>query len=199
MQLRRYVLTLWSVCAVVLALLAVGCTAQPTASRSSAAAFNATDTAWIQLMIPMAERAQRLTELAPSRTTDPALATLATKTGSTLRGDLRRLRAALRLSGIPDTHPHEGHNMPGMISLDTLEKAAATSGQAFDRIFTDALSAHFTQSRMLCASEQTQGRAETAKSLAAAIAKNAAEQTPRLDGMRAAQPAASGGETTVTP
>ncbi|WP_405590030.1 DUF305 domain-containing protein [Streptomyces sp. NBC_01190] len=182
-----------------LALLAVGCTAQPTAGRSSAAAFNATDTAWIQLMIPMDERAQFLTELAPSRTTDPTLATLAAKTGSTLRGDLRRLRAALQLSGIPDTRPHEGHNMPGMVSLDTLEKASPTNGQAFDRILTDALRAHFTQSRMLCASEQTQRRADTAKALAAAIAKSAAEQTSRLDKLRAAQPATSGAETTVTP
>ncbi|MCZ4125043.1 DUF305 domain-containing protein [Streptomyces sp. H39-S7] len=182
-----------------LALLAVGCTTQPTAGASPSPAFNATDTAWIQLMIPMAERARLMTDLAPSRTADPTLATLAAKTGSTLREDLLSLRAALRLSGTPDTNPHEGHNMPGMVSLGTLEKAAAANGRAFDRIFTDALSAHFTQSRMLCASEQTQGQADTAKALAATIAKSAAEQTSRLDKLRAAQPATSGGETTVMP
>ncbi|MFD5029335.1 DUF305 domain-containing protein [Streptomyces sp. NPDC058405] len=183
----------------VLALLAVGCTTQPTAGTSPRSAFNATDTAWILLMIPMAERAQLLTDLVPSRTADPALATLAAKTGSTLRGDLRRLRAVLQLSGVPDTRPHEGHNMPGMVSLGTLEEAAATNGRAFDRILTDALRAHFTQSRMLCASEQTQGRADKAKELAAAIVKSTAEQTHRLDELRAVRPATSGGETTVTP
>jgi uncharacterized protein (DUF305 family) len=184
---------------VAVALLAVGCTAQPTASTSPGSAFNATDTAWILLMIPMTERAQLLTDLAPSRTASPTLATLAAKTGSTLRGDLRRLRAVLQLSGVTDTHPHEGHDMPGMVSLGTLEKAAATNGQEFDRILTDVLRAHFTQSRMLCASEQTQGRADKAKELAAAIAKSTAEQTSRLDKLRPAQPATSGGETTVTP
>ncbi|GAA2985712.1 hypothetical protein GCM10010447_13090 [Streptomyces fulvorobeus] len=199
MQLRRHLLTLWSACAMVVALLAVGCTSQPTPGSSPGPAFNATDTAWILLMIPMAERAQLLTDLAPSRTADPSLAQLAAKTGSTLRGDLRRLRAVLRLSGAPDTHPHEGHDMPGMVSLGTLEKAAATNGQAFDRILIDALRADFTQSRLLCADEQTHGQADEATELAAAIARSTAEQITQLDKLRAAQPATSGDETTVAP
>ncbi|WP_328498848.1 DUF305 domain-containing protein [Streptomyces sp. NBC_00414] len=187
-------------CAAAVALLVAGCSAQPAtggtspqvaASRTSA--FNATDTAWILLMIPMAERARQLTDLAPSRSADPAVTTLAAKTGSTLRADLRRLRAALKLSGVPDTRPHEGHDMPGMVSLDTLDKAAATKGRPFDRILTDALRAHFTQSRVLCAGEQNQGRADAATGLAAAIAKSTSQQISGLDGLptaRSATPAA---------
>ena len=192
MQLRRHVLTLWSVCAAAVALPVVGCTAQPAtggpppgAAVSRTPAFNATDTAWILLMIPMAERARQLTDLAPSRSADPATVTLAAKTGSALRADLRRLRAALKLSGVPDTHPHEGHTMPGMVSLETLDKAAATKGRPFDRILTDALRAHFTQSRTLCAGEQNQGRAVEATGLAAAIAKSASRQISGLDTLRA--------------
>ncbi|MFF7359597.1 DUF305 domain-containing protein [Streptomyces sp. NPDC008125] len=170
-----------------LALPAVGCTAQPTAG-ASAPAFNATDSAWILLMIPMAERARLLTDLAPSRTTDPALAALAADTGATLRADLRRLRAVLRLSGVPDTHPHEGHDMPGMVSLDTLRKAADANGPAFDRILTDALRAHFSQSGMLCTGERARGRADPAKDLAAALTKSTAAASARLDELRGAQP-----------
>ncbi|MCX4238742.1 DUF305 domain-containing protein [Streptomyces sp. NPDC020707] len=188
MQLRRHVLTLWSVGAATAALLVAGCTAQPAtggtspnAAVSRTSAFNATDTAWILLMIPMAERALRLTDLAPSRSADPAVATLAARTGSTLRTDLRRLRAALKESGVPDTHPHEGHTMPGMVGLDTLDKATATKGRPFDRILTDALRAHVTQSRLLCAGEQTQGRAVEATGLAAAIAKRTSQQIAELD------------------
>jgi uncharacterized protein (DUF305 family) len=195
-QLRRHVLTLWSVCAAALALLVVGCTAQPTTGGTSpgaaaprTSAFNATDTAWILLMIPMAERARQLTDLAPSRSADPAVVTLAAKTGSTLREDLRRLRAALELSGVPDTRPHEGHNMPGMVSLDTLDKATAAKGPQFDRILTDALRAHVTQTRTLCAGEQNQGRAEEATGLAAAIAKSTSQQIAGLDQLRVAHPA----------
>jgi uncharacterized protein (DUF305 family) len=175
-----------------MALLVVGCTAQPTAGTSPradtrpASAFNATDTAWILLMIPMNDRARLLTDLAPRRTADPALAALAARTGSLLRGDLRRLRLVLRLSGVPDTHPHEGHNMPGMVSVDTLKKATAATGPAFDEILAGALRAHFAQSRMLCASEQAQGQAGEAVELAAAIAKSAAEQVSKLDQLRPA-------------
>lgn len=186
MQRRRDVLTWWSACVVALALPAVGCTAQPTAG-ASAPAFNATDSAWILLMIPMAERARLLTDLAPSRTADPALAGFAANTGSTLRADLRRLRAVLRLSGVPDTHPHEGHDMPGMVSLGTLQEAADATGLAFDQILTGALHAHFTQSQLLCSGERTQGRADQAKDLATSIAKSAAARTSRLDELRAAQ------------
>ncbi|XQE83833.1 DUF305 domain-containing protein [Streptomyces microflavus] len=183
----------------VVALLAVGCSSQPTAGASPGPTFNATDTAWILLMIPMTERAQLLADLAPSRTADPRLAELAAKTGSTLRGDLRRLRTVLRLSGVPDTRPHEGHDMPGMVSLGTLEKAAAANGRAFDRILTDALRAGFTQSRLLCAGEQAHGQADEATALAATIARSTAEQISWLDKLRAAQPATSGDETTVAP
>jgi uncharacterized protein (DUF305 family) len=197
-QLRRYLLILRSVGALVMALLAVGCAAQPTAGTPPATAFNATDTAWIQLLIPMDERALLLTDLAPSRKGDPALAALAAKTGLRLREDLVRLRDLLELSGIPDTRPHEGHDMPGMVSLDTLEKADPTTGEAFDRILTDALRAHLTQSRRLCAGEQLQGQAGMAKELAASISRSAAEQISRLDELRPAEPTASGGATPAT-
>ncbi|MDQ0578746.1 DUF305 domain-containing protein [Streptomyces rishiriensis] len=193
MQLRRYLLILRSVCALAMALLAVGCTTQPTAGTPPATAFNATDTAWIQLMIPMDERAQLLTRLAPSRDGDTALAALAAETALRLRDNLVRLRDLLELSGIPDSHPHEGHDMPGMVSLDTLERAGTATGQAFDRILNEALRAHLTQSRMLCAGERTQGHAAKAKDLAAAIARSTAEQISWLDRLRPAAPAASDG------
>ena len=195
MQLRRYLLILRSVCAWTMALLAVGCSAQPTAGTPPTTAFNATDTAWIQLMIPMDERARLMTELAPSRKGDAALAALAAETGRRLREDLVRLRDLLKLSGIPDTRPHEGHTMPGMVGLDTLHRAGTTTGPAFDRILTEALRAHLTQSRMLCAGERTQGHAAKAKELAGIIAQSTAEQISRLDRLRPAGPAASDGAT----
>ncbi|MEU3556398.1 DUF305 domain-containing protein [Streptomyces fragilis] len=160
-------------------------------------AFNATDTAWIQLMIPMDERALLLTDLAPSRTADPALTVLAAETGSALREDLRRLRALLHLSGVPDTRPHEGHDMPGMVSLTTIEKARAATGHEFDEILTEALRAHWTQSRTLCAGERANGRAGMAKELAATIARNTGERITRLGRVRPARPAPDG--TTAMP
>lgn len=188
-----------------MALLVVGCTSQPTAGTSPnagampTAAFSPTDVAWIQLMIPMAERAQRLTDLAPSHTSSPAMAALAATTGARLHEDRKRLRGLLELSGVPDTRPHEGHNMPGMVSLTTIEEAGSETGEAFDRLLTDALRAHLAQSTLLCAGERTQGHSGKAKELAAAIARSTTAQMSRLDDLRPAHPVVPGGTTAAKP
>ncbi|WP_158983286.1 DUF305 domain-containing protein [Streptomyces sp. NRRL F-5193] len=166
-------------------LLVTGCTTQPVTGPPRAEAFNATDTAWIQLMIPMHERALLLTELAPSRTHNPALADLAARTGQQLREETVALRGLLTLSRIPDTRPHEGHNMPGMVSLDTLSKARTTTGKEFDQLLTGSLRTHFTHTRDLCTSEQTSGAAPEARALASEIGKGATGELERLDRLRA--------------
>ncbi|MFE5943948.1 DUF305 domain-containing protein [Streptomyces sp. NPDC056480] len=180
MQLRRHLLTLRTAWALLAVLLVTGCTTQPETGPPRAAAFNATDAAWIQLMIPMGERALLLTGLAPSRTADPALADLADRAGTRLKEEQARLRALLDLSGIPDTRPHEGHDMPGMVSRATLAGAKRATGREFDRILADSLRAHFTQSRTLCAGEQASGGAHEVKDLAAVIERSATEELARL-------------------
>lgn len=130
MQLRRNVLTRRTAAALFLGLAAAGCTPQPAADRPAPAAFNGTDTAWIQLMIPMDERASLLTDLAPARAGRPALAAWAKEAGSRLEDELVDLRELLRLSGVPDTRPHEGHTMPGMVGLDTVRRAKNVTGTA---------------------------------------------------------------------
>ncbi|WP_329274878.1 DUF305 domain-containing protein [Streptomyces sp. NBC_00691] len=166
--------------ALLAALMVTGCTTQPVTGPPRAAAFNATDTAWIQLMIPMSERARLLTGLAPSRTTDPALTDLAARAGSRLEEERVRLGALLDLAGIPDTRPHEGHNMPGMVSLDTLAGAKRATGKDFARILTAGLRAHYAQTLTLCAGERASGGAKEAKDLAAVIERSAAEELDRL-------------------
>ncbi|MFE5792816.1 DUF305 domain-containing protein [Streptomyces sp. NPDC056503] len=166
--------------ALLAALVVTGCTTQPVTGPSRAEAFNATDTAWIQLMIPMGERAHRLAGLATTRTTDPALTDLVARIATRLEGEQEGLRALLDLSGVPDTRPHEGHDMPGMVGLDTLTRAKTATGEEFERLLTDSLRAHFAQSRTLCASERAAGGAKEAKDLAATIEGNAAEELDRL-------------------
>ncbi|MFH9725830.1 DUF305 domain-containing protein [Streptomyces sp. NPDC017254] len=179
MQLRRYVLIPRT--ALLAALLATGCVQQPVAGPPRVVAFNATDTAWIQLMIPMDERAQRLADLASARTADLALAGLATASGARLKGELARLRGLLERSGVPDTRPHEGHNMPGMVPLDTLERASRSTGEELDRLFGESMRAHLTQTRSLCAGERASGTSDDAKDLAGTIERSAAEQLALLD------------------
>ncbi|AWZ09014.1 MULTISPECIES: DUF305 domain-containing protein [unclassified Streptomyces] len=181
MQLRRYVLTRRPVWALLAALLATGCTAQPVAGPPRAAAFNATDIAWIQLMIPMDERARLLTGLAPSRAGDPAVVRFAAAAADRQAGELAGLRGLLALSAAPDTRPHEGHDMPGMVSSDTVRRAGALSGPEFDSLFTASLRAHLRQSVLLCAAERASGGDGRARELAAAMERAGSEQLALLD------------------
>ncbi|WP_369192250.1 DUF305 domain-containing protein [Streptomyces sp. R08] len=196
MQLRRQILTLRLACATALALLVVGCTTQsttstpPKASAMPTESFSSTDIAWIQLMIPMAERAQQLTDLAPSHAASPELAELAATAGARLHEDQTRLRELLKLAGVPDSNPHEGHNMPGMVSLPTLEKAGAATGKVFDQILADALRAHLNQSTLLCAGERSEGHAGAVKKFAASLARNTTAQVARLNDVSPARSAA---------
>ncbi|MEY2244519.1 DUF305 domain-containing protein [Streptomyces sp. BF23-18] len=184
MQLRRNVLTRRTAAALLLGLAVAGCTPQPATDRPTPAAFNDTDTAWIQLMIPMDERASLLIDLAAARTGRPALAGWAEEAGGRLKDELVDLRGLLEVSGVPDTRPHEGHNMPGMVTLDTVRRARTVTGESFDRLFTESLRAHLVQVRMLCASERTSGSSERAKDLAAVIERSVAPQITRLDALR---------------
>lgn len=166
------------------ALLVTGCSTQPVAGTPRAAAFNATDVAWIQLMIPMDERARLLTDLAPARTADPALARFAGRAADRQEAELAVLRGLLARSGAPDTRPHEGHDMPGMVSADTLRRAGALSGEEFDRLFATALRAHLAQSLLLCAGERASGGAGEARELAGELEKAGSEQLALLDAAR---------------
>ncbi|MFJ9041123.1 DUF305 domain-containing protein [Streptomyces sp. NPDC102406] len=184
MQLRRNVLTRRTAAALLLGLTVAGCTSQPAADRPAPAAFNDTDTAWIQLLIPMDERASQLIDLAPARTGHPALTGWTEEAGRRVKDELVDLRELLEASGVPDTRPHEGHNMPGMVSLDTVRRARTVTGESFDRLLTESLRAHLVQVRMLCASERNAGGAQRAKDLATIIERSAAQQITRLDALR---------------
>ncbi|MFF5104518.1 DUF305 domain-containing protein [Streptomyces sp. NPDC000134] len=183
MQLRRYVLTRRTAAALLLGLAVAGCASRPATDGTASAAFNDTDTAWLQLVIPMDERASLLIDLAPARAGHATVAAWAEEAGRRLRDELGDLRELLEVSGVPDTRPHEGHDMPGMVTLDTVRRARTATGENFDRLFTGSLRAHLVQVRMLCASERTSGSAERAQDLAAAIERSAARQITRLDAL----------------
>ncbi|TDT42911.1 DUF305 family protein family protein [Streptomyces sp. BK208] len=183
MQLSRNVLTRRTAAALLLGMAVAGCTSQPAADRPAPAAFNDTDTAWIQLMIPMNERASLLTDLAPAHAGRPVLADWAEEAGRRMKSELADLRELLAAPGVPDTRPHEGHNMPGMVTLDTVRRARAVRGESFDRLLAGSLRAHLVQVRMLCASERTAGSSERATGLATVVERSVAQRITRLDAL----------------
>jgi uncharacterized protein (DUF305 family) len=153
------------------------------APGAPASGFSVTDTAWLQLTIAMDERALKMLDLMPARTTDPALKDLARQLGAEHRDELARLRALYARSAGPTTNPHEGHDMPGMATGATLTALARSSGTDAAYIFSTAVRAHIDQSIQLAQAEQKSGTEPGAKALAADIERSRTDQRGRLDAL----------------
>ncbi|WP_406311487.1 DUF305 domain-containing protein [Streptosporangium sp. NBC_01639] len=165
---------------------AVVTTTPPAATMAApvASGFNATDTAWLQLMIPMDERTLPLLDLGAERGHDPAVRRLAARIGKAHLAELGRLRKTLGRTGLPPTNVHAGHDMPGMVTAADLTALGAATGPSFDRLFADHLREHLDQSAALARSEQTAGADGDTRALAAAVERARAAQSKLLAGIR---------------
>ncbi|GAA4072449.1 hypothetical protein GCM10022248_46190 [Nonomuraea soli] len=169
----------FTACLATVVVLGTACKGTPATSTSVlSATLSATDVAWAELMIPMNEQALRLMALIPERTSSTELRDLAGKLAPAHRTELERLRELL--SGQPATNPHEGHDMPGMMTAAKLRQVEALEGRAFERAAVDGLRAHLEQSSQVCAGEVSAGAHPKAVALAAQMRK------ARGDALRAA-------------
>jgi uncharacterized protein (DUF305 family) len=153
------------------------------ATTAPAGGFSVTDTAWLQLTIAMDERALKVLDLVPARTKDPALADLARRLATEHRDELMRLQAVYARSGGPSANPHEGHDMPGMATGQTVAALERAAGEDADHIFKTAMRAHIDQAIRLAQAEQKSGTEPAAKALAADIERARTDQRGRLDAL----------------
>ncbi|MEU7841359.1 DUF305 domain-containing protein [Micromonospora sp. NPDC049114] len=122
-------------------------------SVGSAGSFSPTDIAWLQLTAAMTDRLLPVLDLVPTRTTDPAWRRLAADVRASNRSDLTRSRQLLREAGAPTTNPHEGHDMPGMITTDELTALRSATGTTFHRLLAAHLRAYLTQTVRVATAE----------------------------------------------
>lgn len=142
--------------------------------------FNGTDIAWLQLAVAMHERVLPLLEMVPERTTEPAVRRLAAQVRESHRADLDRSRRLLDRSGAPKTNPHEGHDMPGMMSAAELTALGTASRTEFRRLFGQHLREHLEQSVRVAAAEQRSGADPETTALASTIVRSGTEQLAQL-------------------
>ncbi|MBE1486344.1 DUF305 domain-containing protein [Plantactinospora soyae] len=155
--------------------------AAQTGTTSSSGPFNVTDVAWLQLTVAMHERVLPMLDLVPAQTVEPALRRLAARVRDTHRADLALSRKLLDSAGAPKTNPHEGHDMPGMVTAAELS-ALGTAGDAeFRRLFSQHLRAHLEQATRVARAEQTSGAEPTTTALAAAIVRTGTTYLNQLD------------------
>ncbi|MET8547393.1 DUF305 domain-containing protein [Micromonospora zamorensis] len=147
----------------------------------SAGLFSATDIAWLQLTVAMNERLLPVLDMVPSRTTDPAWRTFAARLGTAHRADLSTARRLLAESGAPATNPHEGHDMPGMVTEQELTTLRSVTGVAFQRLADQHLRAHLRQAVRIATAEQRNGVYPATTALATEVVRAGNAELTRLD------------------
>ncbi|MBQ0905131.1 DUF305 domain-containing protein [Micromonospora sp. U21] len=169
---------------------------RPAAAPSNAASptgtagpFSGTDIAWLQLTVAMADRLLPVLDLVSARTTDPDWRRLATQIEATHRAYLGRSRQLLHEFGAPTTNPHEGHDMPGMITAEELAALRSATGTSFQRLLAGHLRAHLTQAARMATAEQRGGVHPATTTLAATVVRDGTTDLARLDRLDAQRPA----------
>ncbi|WP_433124674.1 DUF305 domain-containing protein [Micromonospora sp. CA-240977] len=149
-------------------------TAVPVGSAApggSAGLFSPTDVAWLQLTVAMNERLLPVLDLMSSRTTDPAWLRFAARLGTAHRADLSTARRLLAESGAPTTNPHEGHDMPGMVTDGELATLRSATGVGFQRRAGQHVRAHLDQAVRIATAEQRGGVHPATRVLASAVVR----------------------------
>jgi uncharacterized protein (DUF305 family) len=147
---------------------------------ASTGTFNSTDVAWIQLLIAMDDQAGTILQLAPQRGADPGLKRWAAGVARDNRTHLSALRGLLADAGVPDSNPHEGHDMPGMVNAEELQTLKTASGAEFDALLRAALREHLTQAENMARAEQDNGSAADVTKLAATVENSTAGHRRRM-------------------
>ena len=126
------------------------------AGRIANTGFTTTDIAFMQMMVVHHDQAVEMAALAPSRTKNPQLLTVAGRITASQKDEMRFMRDWLRERGAAMTmpagmdHAAMGHTgmgmgaptMKGMASAAQMAALAAAQGAAFDRMFLDRMIAH---------------------------------------------------------
>ncbi|WP_103354316.1 DUF305 domain-containing protein [Amycolatopsis sp. CA-128772] len=141
----------------------------PPASPATQAAFNPTDVAWLQLVVPMTENALAAARLAPQHTASPAIRSAADAFAGPQERLLVHLRATRDRAGLPASDVHSGHRMPGMVTPADLVALRTERGSAFDRRLVALLRAHAAQLVVLAGGEQNSGADAGTRELAGAV------------------------------
>ncbi|RIV39361.1 DUF305 domain-containing protein [Micromonospora radicis] len=155
--------------------------ATPSSSAFSgeAAANNAADQMFAQMMIPHHEQAVEMSDLAATRAADPEVKELAAQIKDAQAPEITQLRGWLAQWGAPmpttDGHgtdhgsPEMDHEMPGMMSDADMARLEAATGPEFDRQFLTMMIAHHEGAITMGEEEIAEGANPEAKALAQQI------------------------------
>jgi uncharacterized protein (DUF305 family) len=145
------------------------------AAASVQAGANADDVAFTTNMIPHHEQAIELSALAPDRSTNPELITLAKDIAAAQGPEIETMKAFLMQwnadTGAQGTAGHGGHgSMAGMVDGATMTRLESLSGGEFDTLWLESMISHHQGAIEMAKAEISNGENVEAIALARHIA-----------------------------
>ena len=189
---RKIIAKTWAV-AVAVAVLFAGCSdSDPTetndADAATANAPNAADVEFAQEMIPHHAQAIDMARLVAERSETPDIVALAEQIEAAQEPEIELMSGWLEEWGedVPDSastdHDSMDHGpMSGMMSAEQMDELAATSGEAFDRMFLELMIEHHEGAIAMAQQVLEQGADEDVKRVAEEIIE---VQQAEIDNMR---------------
>ncbi|WP_371779687.1 DUF305 domain-containing protein [Streptosporangium subroseum] len=163
-------------------IVAVAARATPPPSSST---HNAADVSFAQQMIPHHRQAVAMADLAATRASSPEVKALAARIKAEQGTEIETMSGWLRSWGerVPgDTSgmDNPGHDMPGMMSAEEMDRLSEASGKTFDTMFLQMMIAHHRGAVAMAGTERSTGSYPPAKDLAKTII---ASQNKEIDQM----------------
>lgn len=162
--------------------------AQPpavTASSGAPGAFGGTDLAWVEISIAMNEQLLPLLDLAPANSSSAAVRKLAAAVKASTTAELATLRNLHDQAKLPTQNPHEGMEMPGIVTPEQVAQAARTKGAGFDSLLLTHLKGTFEQGVNLATSETKAGIEPQTVALAKQVLTTRGDYLPRVKSLSA--------------
>jgi uncharacterized protein (DUF305 family) len=153
------------------------------ASSGAPGFFGGTDLAWVEISIAINEQLLPLLDLAPAKSADPGVRTLAAEVKTFDTGELMTLRKLHDQAKLPAQNPHEGMPMPGIVTAEQVAQAAKTSGAGFDSLLLLHLRETFEQGVNLATSETKAGIEPQTLALAKQVLATRAKYLPRVESL----------------
>lgn len=168
--------------------------AHSSSAAAPAAAHNADDAQFGQLMIPHHQQAVTLAALVPERSTNPAVTKLAATIAAQQQPEIDTMKKLLDSWGVnPDDASHDsghaGMTMQGMVSDDTMVKLEALRGAEFDQLWLTSMIDHHRGAVAMANTEIKDGKNPDMVALARSIVT---AQQAEIDQMTALQSGSAG-------
>jgi len=150
--------------------------------------LNGTDIAFIHLIIAMDEGALAVVDLLEARSgdVDPRLRAVADRLRAAHRTEVRELRSLLAAADVAEENPHEGHEMPGMVTGTNLAGLRAAPPAETGPQAVTLIRAHLAQTVVLCDGALASGANPELRTLAARMRRDRTAELAALDALVAA-------------